>query len=480
MRRAAAYVRAHGGLEGTRVFTRVWLAMVGQWSWDDLPALPPEMMWLPAWFPLNIYDWACWARQTVVPLTVVGALRLVRPLGFGLDELRTGAPAAPARTVADGVGDRSNGSTCSCAGTTGARRVGLRRAAVRRAMRVGRGAPGGRRQLGGIQPPWVYSILALYAVRGYRSTTRSSGPRWTGLEGFTVHEVGPDGPVRRLEACQSPVWDTALALIAPPRRRSRRRTTRSWPAPRRGSSARRSARQATGRCGCAGPRPAGGPSSSTTTATPTSTTPPRSSWRSSGMPSAGGRGGDRRGVDWSCRDAVPGRRLGRVRRRQHELAVRTAAVLRLRGRHRSALRRRHRPRRRDARRNSSGPERSGSALAPPAGAPGRRRRGFGRAGGRTARGSDAGAPTTSTASGPPCPRCAPPGVAAEDSASAERSTGWQAPERRRRVGRGPALVPGPGRLRGRGESTPSQTAWALLALIAAGERGPALAAASTG
>src|SRR5437763_15135 len=42
------------------------------------------------WFPLNVYDWGCWARQTIVPLTIVCTLRPVRPLPFGVDELRTG------------------------------------------------------------------------------------------------------------------------------------------------------------------------------------------------------------------------------------------------------------------------------------------------------------------------------------------------------------------------------------------------------
>ncbi|MFB9840285.1 prenyltransferase/squalene oxidase repeat-containing protein, partial [Actinoallomurus acaciae] len=94
MRAARDFVRREGGIEASRVFTRIWLAMFGQWSWDALPVLPPEMMFLPPWFPLNVYDWACWARQTIVPLTVVSAHRPVRPLPFDLAELRTGRPAA--------------------------------------------------------------------------------------------------------------------------------------------------------------------------------------------------------------------------------------------------------------------------------------------------------------------------------------------------------------------------------------------------
>jgi len=87
---AAAFVQRTGGVEATRVFTRFWLALFGLWSWDDLPAMPPEVVLLPRWAPLNIYDFACWARQTIVPLTVVSAHRPVRPLPFDLDELFAG------------------------------------------------------------------------------------------------------------------------------------------------------------------------------------------------------------------------------------------------------------------------------------------------------------------------------------------------------------------------------------------------------
>jgi len=64
---------AVAGIPATRVFTRIWLALFGEWSWDDLPIMPPELIYLPSWFPLNVSDWAYWARQTIVPLTIVGA-----------------------------------------------------------------------------------------------------------------------------------------------------------------------------------------------------------------------------------------------------------------------------------------------------------------------------------------------------------------------------------------------------------------------
>ena len=58
LKRACDWILSQGGVEATRVFTRLWLALSGRWSWDDLPVIPPELIYLPAWFPLNIYDWS--------------------------------------------------------------------------------------------------------------------------------------------------------------------------------------------------------------------------------------------------------------------------------------------------------------------------------------------------------------------------------------------------------------------------------------
>src|SRR5579872_724405 len=101
MQRAAAYVLASGGVEATRVFTRIWLALFGLWDWEELPVLPAELVFLPKWFPLNIYDFACWARQTVVALCIVSHYRPVRPIGVGIDELRTGRVVRQTGSFAD-------------------------------------------------------------------------------------------------------------------------------------------------------------------------------------------------------------------------------------------------------------------------------------------------------------------------------------------------------------------------------------------
>jgi squalene-hopene/tetraprenyl-beta-curcumene cyclase len=207
MRAAAAFVRRSGGIEASRVFTRIWLAMFGQWSWADLPVMPPELIFLPRWIPLNLHDWACWARQTIVPLTIVSARRPVHPLPFGLSELRTGRPARRcppagwevAFNALDRVLHRYERRPVT----------GLRRAALRRATEwiVARQESDG--SWGGIQPPWVYSLIALN-LRGYHPGHPVMKKGIEGLDRFTIR----DDKGRRLEACQSPVWDTALAINA--------------------------------------------------------------------------------------------------------------------------------------------------------------------------------------------------------------------------------------------------------------------------
>ena len=213
--RAREWILIQGGLEATRVFTRIWLALFGEWSWDELPTMPPELIFLPKSFPLNVYQWACWARQTVVPLTVVATLRPVRPLPFSVGELRTGGIPEERRA-------RRRLPSLARAFQLLDKALNIYQHAPwhpmrRRAMRecvewilARQESDGG---WGGIQPPWVYSVLALHLM-GYPLDHPAVASAIKGLDGFLVHEETPDGPLRRLEACQSPVWDTCLALIA--------------------------------------------------------------------------------------------------------------------------------------------------------------------------------------------------------------------------------------------------------------------------
>ena len=216
--RAATLVRELGGLGRSRVFTRIWLALFDLWPWDDLPTIPVEQVLLPRWFPLNVHDFACWARQTIVPVSVLATLRPSARLAFGLDELYAAEPAPGARATTTGRAGALRGAV------TGVLERGLRMMAGHRLAPLRRRALGRaeawilERQeqdgsWGGIQPPWVYSLMALHALgRPVDDPVLARGLE--GWDRFTIHELTPDGPVRRLEACQSPVWDTALALVA--------------------------------------------------------------------------------------------------------------------------------------------------------------------------------------------------------------------------------------------------------------------------
>jgi len=208
MRCAAELARDLGGIERSRVFTRIWLALFGQWSWDDLPALPPEVILLPRWFPLNIYDFASWARQTIVPLCVVAAHRPARDLGFGLSELRSGAPAPPVLPLSS-WGGRFQRLDRALHGYERRPLPGLRRLALRLCAEWILRRQEADGCWGGIQPPWVYSLMALHLL-GYPFDHPALAKGLAGLDGFAIVEGG----MRRFEACQSPVWDTALAMVA--------------------------------------------------------------------------------------------------------------------------------------------------------------------------------------------------------------------------------------------------------------------------
>ncbi|MEU2296514.1 squalene--hopene cyclase [Streptomyces antibioticus] len=210
---AAAWIRDRGGIAAARVFTRIWLALFGWWKWEDLPELPPELLYFPKWFPLSIYNFGCWARQTIVPLTVVSAKRPVRPAPFPLDELHTDPdlpnpprPLAPLHTW-DGLFQRLDKVV------RGYRTVAVRRlrgAALNSAARwiVERQENDGA--WGGIQPPAVYSIIALHLL-GY---DLAHPVMRAGLESLDRYAVWREDGSRMIEACQSPVWDTCLATIA--------------------------------------------------------------------------------------------------------------------------------------------------------------------------------------------------------------------------------------------------------------------------
>jgi squalene-hopene/tetraprenyl-beta-curcumene cyclase len=217
MLKARDWVLSAGGVPRTRVFTRIWLALFGQWDWRGVPVLPPELMFLPHWFPLNIYDFASWARATIVPMLIILSERPVHPVpdqaridelypvgrehtDYSLPRPKQALSWKRAFHVADGLLRKYDRMA-----------VGpLREAGYRAAERwiIARQEADG--SWGGIQPPWVYSLIAL-KLRGY-SLDHPVMKR--GLDGFEGVWSVQDGEIFNPQACLSPVWDTALAMIA--------------------------------------------------------------------------------------------------------------------------------------------------------------------------------------------------------------------------------------------------------------------------
>src|SRR2546430_14963549 len=77
--RALAYIQREGGIPKSRLFTKCFLALLGQLPWQRMVPIPPELALRPPWSPLSIYNFACSARATFLALSVAHSLPPVRP-----------------------------------------------------------------------------------------------------------------------------------------------------------------------------------------------------------------------------------------------------------------------------------------------------------------------------------------------------------------------------------------------------------------
>jgi squalene-hopene/tetraprenyl-beta-curcumene cyclase len=220
MQRAWRWILEKGGFRNIRVFTRYWLALIGEWPWEKTPNLPPEMIWLPLWFPLSIYNFAQWARATLVPLTILSAHRPTHPMPLEqrLDELFPSGretfdyvlPAKASPELWDTV-FRGIDRLLHAAQNVGSFFERPRRMAIQSAldwMICRQDADGG---WGGIQPPWLYGLIALH-VEGYSHDHPVMAKGLAALDdpGWRIDR----DDATWIQATNSPVWDTILTLMA--------------------------------------------------------------------------------------------------------------------------------------------------------------------------------------------------------------------------------------------------------------------------
>lgn len=215
LRKAREFILEKGGVEASRVFTKIFLALFGEFDWKAIPSIPVEINLLPAWFPLNIYNFSSWARSTIVPLSVVLEFKPVRPIPerARVRELYKDPHRTPPITTKQLsffswkrlflVVDRL---------TKAMEHLSIRplkRKALKRTEKwiLEHQEPSG--DWAGIQPAMVNSILALVAM-GYDS---SCEPIRRGLEALERFTIETDDELA-LQACISPVWDTVLTSLS--------------------------------------------------------------------------------------------------------------------------------------------------------------------------------------------------------------------------------------------------------------------------
>ncbi len=212
MRRARAAILAAGGAERSNVFTRAQLALYGEVPWRAVPVMPVELVLLPRWFPFHLDKVSYWSRTVIVPLTVLMALRprARNPRGIHVPELFTTPP--------DRIRDWIRGPFRSAWGhffkhldvvlrfAQPAFPAATRRRAIARAVGFVTARLNGEDGLGAIYPAMANTVM-MFDTLGYPPDHPDAAIAWTSVRKLLV--VKDDHAY--CQPCLSPVWDTGLA-----------------------------------------------------------------------------------------------------------------------------------------------------------------------------------------------------------------------------------------------------------------------------
>jgi squalene-hopene/tetraprenyl-beta-curcumene cyclase len=216
MAKARAFILENGGIIKGRVFTKIFLALFGEFSWLGVPSMPIELMLLPNWAYLNMYEFSSWSRATIIPLSLVMAERPVRklPPRARVQELylRPPRPTDYTFTKEEGILTLKNffigvDHILKVYEKSPIRPFKHKAMAAAEKWVLDHQEPSG--DWGGIQPAMLNSVLALHC-QGYANDHPAV---MKGLEALANFCIEDDNELV-LQACVSPVWDTALALKA--------------------------------------------------------------------------------------------------------------------------------------------------------------------------------------------------------------------------------------------------------------------------
>mgnify|MGYP001095555695 FL=1 len=214
MLRARNAVLAAGGAEAVNVFTRIQLALFGAGPWSAVPTMPPELILLPRWFPIHLSKVSYWARTVIVPLLVLGATKpLARNAkGIKVDELYTGHAGRAKTQAADPKWLWTHGFNA----LDRLLKLGdglwpkrLRQRALATCEAWVRERLNGEDGLGAIYPAMANSVMMFDAL-GYPESDPGRAIARRSVENLLV--IHDDEAY--CQPCVSPVWDTALAAHA--------------------------------------------------------------------------------------------------------------------------------------------------------------------------------------------------------------------------------------------------------------------------
>ncbi len=221
--RCREWVLAHGGVVAANTFTKIYLCALGEYAYDAAPAIPPEITLFPRWFYFNLSEISAWSRSILVPLAVIYAKKPFKkiPKERGIDELFVGGREhAILRLRRDRtrllswrnffiVLDRLT-HWFEAVHLRPLRALALRRAErwILERLEMTDG-------LGAIYPAMLNAILALRCL-GYSEDDPRVRRARLEFEKLGIEKpAGPDGEATfRMQPCVSPVWDTAQAVFA--------------------------------------------------------------------------------------------------------------------------------------------------------------------------------------------------------------------------------------------------------------------------
>ena len=216
MARAREAILAHGGAATANVFTRIQIALFGEIPWRAIPSMPVEMILLPRWFPVHLSKMSYWARTVLAPLLVLMALKpqAVNPRGIGIAELflPKGAKRPPKKKshVKRGWAAFFNGLDVVLKGVDKASWPKVtRRRAIERAVAFTTERLNGEDGLGAIYPAMANSVM-MFRTLGYAEDHPDYVIARRSIEKLLV--VKDDEAY--CQPCVSPIWDTSLAAHA--------------------------------------------------------------------------------------------------------------------------------------------------------------------------------------------------------------------------------------------------------------------------